>query len=197
MGNLILVLNAGSSSLKFTHLRRYRGKPGGALRRPDRGHRHGAPLQGERRRRERSSRRKNGLQAPPLTTKGPLMPSLPGAGEFSTARTALWPWGTVSFTAVSSTRNPPSSTITSWKTWKNSCPWRRFISRTTWHPSASSQREIPACPRWPASTPPFTRASLPWPRPSPCRRKYHRARGPALRLPRPLLRVHLHGPAGG
>ncbi len=44
---------------------------------------------------------------------------------------------------------------------RSSSPWRRFISPTTWPPSAPLERETRICRRWPASTPPFTRASLP------------------------------------
>ena len=196
MADLIIVLNAGSSSLKFTIYAAHGEKPRGPLRRPDRGHPHGDPLQGKRRRREgrRGEKMASGLPARPR--RGHRCPLC--LGQWSSQQ--LGPH--CGRGAPCRSRRPR---VHETHRRQRSHPGRPGKIRP---PGAASSAPQPGPhPRHRKEKPRHAPGGLfrhllshehPRRGPGLCpAAEVHRAGGPALRLSRPVLRVHLLGPARG
>ncbi|GEM_PF-2605225 len=201
MADLILVLNAGSSSLKF---RGYtvEADDGGALPLLVRGQveslytepRFTVSNAAGDRHEEHSWR--SGTQLG-TTARSPGPPISCAA----TAKASGWSRpGIASCTAGCASPARPWSRRPWSRNWRPWCRWRRCTSRTTWRRSAPWRRCGRTCPRSPASTPPFTAPSRKKRKPLRCRStspraRHHRARRAPLRLSWPLLRVHREPPA--
>ena len=197
MDDYALVLNAGSSSLKFCVYRRAGGRglaPRGA--RPDRGHRHvAAPVASRTAQARRVADETLDAARPrrraPRSTRWPpgCACRYGGARVLGVGHRVVHGGPRFAGPTHRHARGPRRAARADRR-------WRRCTSRTTSRRSRPSPSGCPTCRRSPASTPASIAASPPSPSWCRCRARSATRRA-ALRLPRPLLRVHRVGPAGG
>ena len=188
MADVILVLNAGSSSIKFSVFDAANDARA-ATARPDRGPLYGAAL--HRRRRAGRERRRDSLgtgrrtgsrrrdllsdRLPAQSSRG--SPARGGRPSRRAWRRELHPGGARHARGRRRTRHAE-------------CRLRRCTSRTTSSQSRSWRSCARTCRRSPASTPRFTASSRRSRRRSRCRASITAARRAALRVSRPFLRIH-------
>ena len=192
MADAILVLNAGSSSIKFSV---FLGD-GAALQPWFRGQVEGlctrAALHGEGRRRRPVARAAVAGGRAPSGTRAPSTHLIDFLRRAAAATTGWSPSATASCTAASTfsepTRSSPPRWSGSWRSWSPLAPLHQPHNLAPIRLVRGAHAAI--CRRWPASTPPSTARSRTLAQMFALPAAITDGGRPALRLPRPLLRIH-------